>query len=211
MTDWLHSLIVQMEQMGGPGVVLFILVYIAAAVTMAPAFPLTVAAGAIYGVARGSVVVFISCVLGGSLAYLVAIKLTGTRLLSRYDRDPRVMVVRAAMREDSIWVQFLLRLSPIVPFTMLNYALGFARVRVPRLRRRLHRNDSRHPDVHVLRQGGWRRYGPGRRNHAAARSGLLHVPGGRRGDDPAGFCAHWPGGAPGAQRGWWGDSGRPEL
>ncbi len=129
MTQWLNGLLVQIAQMGGWGVVLFILLYVVAALTVAPAFPLTVAAGAIYGVARGSAVVFVGAVLGGSAAYAVAVRLAGTRWLRRFDREPRVIVVRNAVKADSVWVQFLLRLSPIVPFTMLNYALGLARVR----------------------------------------------------------------------------------
>lgn len=128
MTQWLNGVLVQIAQMGGWGVVLFILLYVVAALTVAPAFPLTLAAGAIYGVARGSAVVFVGAVLGGSAAYAVAVRLAGTRWLRRFDREPRVIVVRNAVKEDSVWVQFLLRLSPIVPFTMLNYALGLARV-----------------------------------------------------------------------------------
>jgi len=129
MTQWLHSLLVQVAQMGGWGVLLFLLLYIMAALTMAPAFPLTVAAGAIYGVGRGSLVVFIGAALGGMAAYAVARRLADSRLLRRLDREPRVAVVRNAIRTDGLWVQFLLRLSPLVPFTVLNYALGLARVR----------------------------------------------------------------------------------
>jgi uncharacterized membrane protein YdjX (TVP38/TMEM64 family) len=129
MTQWLHSLLIQVAQMGGWGVLFFLLLYVLAALTMAPAFPLTVAAGAIYGVARGSAVVFVGAALGGMAAYAVASRLADSRLLRRLDREPRVIVVRNAIRRDSVWVQFLLRLSPLVPFTLLNYALGLARVR----------------------------------------------------------------------------------
>jgi uncharacterized membrane protein YdjX (TVP38/TMEM64 family) len=41
-----------------------------------------------------------------------------------------VAVVRRAVAHEGAWVQFLLRLSPIVPYVLLNYALGFSRVRV---------------------------------------------------------------------------------
>lgn len=129
MTEWLYRLLVDVSQMGAAGVALFVLLYIAAALTMAPALPLTVAAGAIYGVTKGSVLVFVSAAIGGSLAYAVASRLAGTRWLRRLDREPRVIVVRRAVRDDSVWIQFLLRLSPVVPFTMLNYALGLAKVR----------------------------------------------------------------------------------
>ncbi len=128
MTQWLHSTLIQIAQMGGWGVLLFVVLYVVAALTMAPAFLLTVAAGAIYGVTRGSVLVFCGAALGAFAAYGVAVRLADTRLLKRLDRQPRVVVVRDAIRQDGVWVQFLLRLSPIIPFTMLNYALGLARV-----------------------------------------------------------------------------------
>jgi uncharacterized membrane protein YdjX (TVP38/TMEM64 family) len=129
MTEWLHSTLVYVGQMGPWGVLLFLVLYVLAALTMVPAFPLTVAAGAIYGVTRGSLLVFVGASIGGAAAYAVALRLADTPLLRRLDRKPRVIIVRNAMRSDGLWVQFLLRLSPIIPFTMLNYALGLARVR----------------------------------------------------------------------------------
>lgn len=129
MMLWLTGLIGSLAGMGFWGMVLFVLLYCLSAVTLAPSFLLTVAAGAIYGVVRGSIVVFVGASLGGSLSYAVATRLAQTRLLRRLDREPRVIVVRNAVQGDSLWVQFLLRLSPIVPFTLLNYALGLARVR----------------------------------------------------------------------------------
>ncbi|MEQ1760006.1 MAG: VTT domain-containing protein [Vicinamibacterales bacterium] len=129
MTQWFNALLLQIAQMGSWGAVAFIGLYILAALIMAPAFPLTVAAGAIYGVLQGSVVVFIGAALGGFAAYGVALRLAGTRWLRRFDDRPRVVLVREAMANNGVWVQFLLRLSPIIPFTILNYALGLARVR----------------------------------------------------------------------------------
>jgi uncharacterized membrane protein YdjX (TVP38/TMEM64 family) len=45
------------------------------------------------------------------------------------DRDPRVLGVRRAVAGQGAWVQFLLRLSPLIPFNLLNYALGLSHVR----------------------------------------------------------------------------------
>ena len=60
--DWLAPVVLKLAELGPWGPVLFILLYIAAAVTLAPAFFLTVAAGALFGVWRGSVLVFIGAV-----------------------------------------------------------------------------------------------------------------------------------------------------
>jgi uncharacterized membrane protein YdjX (TVP38/TMEM64 family) len=109
--------------------VLFALLYVVAAVTMGPAFLLTIAAGALFGVWRGSALVFVSATLGASAAYVVAHRLAGTRLVAWLIRDRRVAAVRSAVAGEGAWVQFLLRLSPIVPYVLLNYALGLSRVR----------------------------------------------------------------------------------
>ena len=129
MTQWLVGLMGSLSGMGAWGMVLFVLLYIVSAVLLAPSFLLTMAAGALYGVMWGSVVVFVGASLGGSTVYALALRLAGTRWLRRLDREPRIVVVRNAVRHDSLWVQFLLRLSPVIPFTLLNYALGLAKVR----------------------------------------------------------------------------------
>ena len=129
MMQWLSALLLRLGALGPWGVLLFVVLYILSAITLAPSFLLTVAAGAIYGVWAGSVLVFVSAALGASAAYVIARWLAGSRLLAWLDREPRVMVVRQAVAHEGAWVQFLLRLSPVVPFNLLNYALGLARVR----------------------------------------------------------------------------------
>ena len=61
--------------------------------------------------------------------YWLASPLSGSRLLARLDRDQRLAAVKSAVVGDAVWVMFLLRLSPIVPFVLLNYALAVTGVR----------------------------------------------------------------------------------
>ena len=127
--SWLAAVLVRVGELGPWGPVLFALLYILFAVTMAPAFVLTVAAGALFGVWRGSALVFVSATLGAIAVYVVAHHLAGTRFIARIIMDRRVAAVRLAVAGEGVWVQFLLRLSPIVPYVLLNYALGLSRVR----------------------------------------------------------------------------------
>jgi len=127
---WLGALLVRVGELGPWGPFLFVLLYIAAAVTMAPAFILSVAAGALFGVWKGSLLVFVSATMGATAAYLVAGQVAGTRPMKWLLRDRRVTAVRSAVAHEGAWVQFLLRLSPIVPYVLLNYALGISRVRL---------------------------------------------------------------------------------
>ena len=127
--DWLAPIVLKLAELGPWGPVLFILLYVAAAVTLAPAFFLTVAAGAIFGVWRGSVLVFIGASLGASAVWAVGVPMSRSRLMARVTRDRRVAAVREAVAGEGAWLMFLLRLSPLVPFNILNYALALSGVR----------------------------------------------------------------------------------
>ena len=127
--DWLTPVVVKVLSLGPWAPVLFVLVYIVAAVTMAPAFFVTVAGGAVFGVWKGSVLVFIGASLGASAVYALAAPLGRSRWMQRVTRDERVAAVRHAVVGGGIRIMFLLRLSPLVPYSVLNYALALSGVR----------------------------------------------------------------------------------
>ena len=127
--NWIGGLILRIAGLGPWGPVLFIVAYVAAALTLAPAFLLTFAAGAVFGLWRGTVLVYVAAVLGSSAVFGLAAPLARSRFLRWIDRDPRVAAVRTALVGDAVWVMFLLRLSPLVPYVLLNYALALSGVR----------------------------------------------------------------------------------
>jgi uncharacterized membrane protein YdjX (TVP38/TMEM64 family) len=129
VTGLIERLVLALADLGPWAPVLFILAYIAAAVTLAPAFLLTFAAGAVFGLWRGTLFVYVGAVLGSSAVFAIASPLSRSRFLRWLDRDPRVAAVRSAVVGEGVWVMFLLRLSPVVPFVLLNYALALSGVR----------------------------------------------------------------------------------
>jgi uncharacterized membrane protein YdjX (TVP38/TMEM64 family) len=122
-------LVQQVAGLGGWGPVVFVLLYVLAAITLAPAFLLTFSAGAVFGLWRGTLLTYIGAVLGASAVYALAAPLARSRVLRWLDRDPRVAATRRAVVKDSAWIMFLLRLSPLVPYNLLNYALSLSGVR----------------------------------------------------------------------------------
>jgi uncharacterized membrane protein YdjX (TVP38/TMEM64 family) len=126
---WLEAIIVRVAHMGPLGVVLFVAVYVLAAVTLAPAFVLTFAAGAMFGLWRGTLIVYVSAVLGAVTVYGLAAPLAQGRIMRRLGRDARVSAIRHAVVGNALWVMFLLRLSPLVPYNLLNYGLALSGVR----------------------------------------------------------------------------------
>ena len=129
MTEWIAGIVSQLSTLGPSGPVLFILLYIVASLTMAPAFILTFAAGAVWGLWWGSLYVYIGAVLGASAVHFLAGRLVRTRVTQWLDREPRVAAVRRAVAGQGVWIMFLLRLSPLIPFVQLNYALVLSGVR----------------------------------------------------------------------------------
>jgi uncharacterized membrane protein YdjX (TVP38/TMEM64 family) len=129
LNEIIERVVLSVAELGPWGIVVFILAYIVASVTLAPAFLLTFAAGAIFGLLRGTILVYVGAVLGSSAVFAIASPLAHSRLLRRLDRDPRVAAVRSAVVGQGTWVMFLLRLSPVVPFVLLNYALALSGVR----------------------------------------------------------------------------------
>lgn len=129
MSEWIASVVSQLATLGLWGAVLFVGIYIIASVTMAPAFVLTFAAGAVWGLWRGSLLVYIGAVLGASTVYFLAARLVRSRVITWIDREPRLAAVRRAVAEQGVWLMFLLRLSPLVPFVQLNYVLVLSGVR----------------------------------------------------------------------------------
>jgi uncharacterized membrane protein YdjX (TVP38/TMEM64 family) len=111
------------------GPIVFIVGYAVAAVAFVPGSLLTLAAGAIFGLAQGVVYVFIAAVLGSSAAFLVSRYLARRAIERRLANNPRFAAIDRAVGAQGRRIVFLLRLSPVFPFNLLNYGLGLTKVR----------------------------------------------------------------------------------
>jgi uncharacterized membrane protein YdjX (TVP38/TMEM64 family) len=108
---------------------LFIAAYVVASVAFIPGALLTLLAGAVFGITRGVPLVFVSAVLGSSAAFGIARTLLRDRVSRWLERDARAAAVNEAVGEEGLKVVLLLRLSPVVPYNVLNYAFGASRLR----------------------------------------------------------------------------------
>ena len=117
------------EGLGVWGPLAFVAGYAVAAVALVPGSLLTLAAGAIFGLARGTAYVFVGATLGASAAFLVARYLARGAVERRLAGHPRFAALDRAVGREGRKIVFLLRLSPVFPFNLLNYGLGLTRVR----------------------------------------------------------------------------------
>jgi uncharacterized membrane protein YdjX (TVP38/TMEM64 family) len=99
-------------------------------VAFVPGSLLTLAAGAIFGVPSGTAYVFLAAVLGSTGAFLIARYAARGAVERRMAGDPRFAAIDDAVGREGRKIVLLLRLSPVFPFNLLNYALGLTKVRL---------------------------------------------------------------------------------
>lgn len=118
------------DGMGALGPIVFIVGYATAVVAFVPGSLLTLAAGAIFGLAEGTFYVFLAASAGATAAFLIARYAARAAIERRIEGDPRFAAIDRAIGQEGRKIAFLLRLSPVFPFSLLNYALGLTKIRV---------------------------------------------------------------------------------
>src|SRR5688500_5561723 len=116
--------------MGLGGAALFGAVYVVAVVAMVPGSILTLAAGCLYGPLWGTALISPASVLGATLAFLLGRSVARRWVEGKLRDRPRFQAVDRAVQGGGFRVVLLLRLSPLLPFNLLNYALGLTGVRL---------------------------------------------------------------------------------
>lgn len=106
----------------------FILLYIVITVAFVPASVVTLGAGVVFGVIKGSILVFVGAMLGATAAFLVGRYVARDWVASRIANSPRFQAIDDAIAKDGRKIIFLLRLSPVFPFNLLNYSLGLSQI-----------------------------------------------------------------------------------
>ncbi len=121
--EWFRSL--------GPwGAVVFVVAYVLACVCFVPASLLTLGAGAIFGVAIGGLCVSAGATLGATASFLIGRFLARDWVARRIGTNARFQAIDTAIGREGWKIVGLLRLSPLFPFSLLNYGLGVSRVRL---------------------------------------------------------------------------------
>jgi uncharacterized membrane protein YdjX (TVP38/TMEM64 family) len=117
------------EGLGVWGPVAYIAGYSLATVAFVPGVLLTLASGVIFGIFWGTVYTFIGATIGSALAFLVARYVARRAIERKLAARPRFQAIDRAVGRQGFKIVLLMRLSPIFPYNLLNYALGLTRVR----------------------------------------------------------------------------------
>jgi uncharacterized membrane protein YdjX (TVP38/TMEM64 family) len=126
MVDFVHWA----KGMGAAGGVLYAVFYIAGTALFFPGLPLTLGAGFLYGAIIGTLVVSPASVAGATLAFLIARYLARDWVTRRLKKYPQAAAIDRAIEKNGFKAVVLLRLQPVLPFNILNYALGLTSIRL---------------------------------------------------------------------------------
>ncbi len=124
----LQEVVLWVRQLGWSGALVYGGMYVVATVALVPGAVLTLGSGFLYGPVWGALLVFVCSLAGASLAFALARNWWRPWVLGKLQSRPTLLALDERLAEDGWKIVFLLRLSPLVPFSFLNYALGATRL-----------------------------------------------------------------------------------
>ncbi len=106
----------------------FLAAYVAvAALSLPGAVPMTLLAGAVFGLGWGTLIVSFASSIGATLAFLASRGLLAGWVQSRF--GDRLAALHEGIARDGAYYLFTLRLVPVLPFVVINLAMGVTRLR----------------------------------------------------------------------------------
>lgn len=107
----------------------FVLVYVIGAAFALPiVVPLSLAAGAIFGVFQGVILVSFASTIGATLSFFTSRFLLRDSIERRFGNG--LVAINQGIEKDGAFYLFSLRLIPIFPFTMINLLMGLTKIRI---------------------------------------------------------------------------------
>jgi uncharacterized membrane protein YdjX (TVP38/TMEM64 family) len=110
------------------GALAFVPLYALWVTLLLPGVWASMLAGALYGTAWGSVVVFVGACLGALAAFLLGRTWLRGWARRRLASLPKLQAVEQAVSREGLKLVLLTRLSPAFPFSLLNLAYGLSEV-----------------------------------------------------------------------------------
>ena len=109
-------------------IALFFLTYVAVTAASLPgAAVMTLAAGALFGVVIGTIVVSFASTLGAVLAFLASRYVLRDTIEQRF--GDRLKTVNQGLERDGAFYLFTIRMIPLFPFFVVNLVMGLTRIR----------------------------------------------------------------------------------
>ncbi len=126
--SFLENALQWIQNAGPAGPAIFVIVYILACVFFLGGIVLTLGAGAVFGVVKGSILVSAGSTLGASAAFLVGRHFARRWVEKKIQGNEKFKAIDDAVAGEGWKIVALTRLSPAFPFSLLNYGYGITKV-----------------------------------------------------------------------------------
>ncbi len=123
---WLQHLLPFLQSPTG-GLV-FIFLYALWVILLLPGIWISMLGGLLYGTYWGSLLVFIGACLGAEVAFLLGRTFLRDWAQNRLDERPKLQAMEKAISREGLKLVLLTRLSPVFPFSLLNFVYGLSDV-----------------------------------------------------------------------------------
>jgi len=124
----LNDFVDWVEALGPAGRLAYGVIYFVLELLAVPATPLTIAAGYLFGVLQGSLIVSVTATAAASAGFLIARYGLRDMVIDRASQFPAFRAIDRAISKEAFRNILLLRLSPLLPFSISNYLYGLTSV-----------------------------------------------------------------------------------
>ena len=125
-TTDLSRLLDAVRDAGPAAAVAFLLVYAGCSLAGVPRHTLSTTTGVVFGLGWGLPVAYLGSLLGAAVAFWVA-RTLGRGAVARIG-GPRMVAFNEALARRGFWAVLGARLTPVLPFTAVNYAAGVSEI-----------------------------------------------------------------------------------
>jgi len=112
------------------GIFAFIFIYILIVLLILPASWLSLLSGFLYGSYLGSIIVFCGAAIGALIAFFISKSFLSIKLKKVITRFPRLSLMEKVVQRGGLKLILLARLSPVFPFSILNYFYGLNNIKL---------------------------------------------------------------------------------
>lgn len=116
------------HRLGAAEPLAFIVIHTIGVAAFVPATVFAVAGGALFGLSYGIVYSLVGGTCGALTAFLLGRYLVRNLFELRVTESARIAAIDRALSSNGARILFLMRLSPVMPFNILNYLLGIGSV-----------------------------------------------------------------------------------
>ncbi|SHG75954.1 Uncharacterized membrane protein YdjX, TVP38/TMEM64 family, SNARE-associated domain [Thermosyntropha lipolytica DSM 11003] len=105
----------------------FIILFTLVPLTLFPDALLAIAGGMVFGLFYGFIYTMIGAACGATLAFMIA-RLAGNSLLKKL-KNHNIDHLQNLLNRNGFWIVLYLRLIPLIPFDIISYGAGLARIK----------------------------------------------------------------------------------